>query len=166
MATNVVLHMGFLNTPYTKKTMQAPMAAAKAHEKKPRRGFTATKTAEQVSNILEAKYNILEVFTEIHKDEIMELVTGSFAKVAIQNLSERRKLASDRMARYMKPKTTEIEKMFRRFLDQEEMNGHGNVPVEAAIMGKVTGRKSRAARPSFINTGVYRASFRAWVDIK
>jgi hypothetical protein len=56
--------------------------------------------------------------------------------------------------------------MFRQFLDREEMNGLvAGVPTKAALGGARHGRGKitrRGQRPSFIDTGIFRASFRCW----
>jgi hypothetical protein len=163
MARNIVLHMGFINTPYTAKTMAAPVKAAQTYGAQQRRGFTKTMTAEDVANILENKYNILEVFSQIHGEEIMELVHESFTDVIVKSLSEWRKPASQRMVDYMKPKTREIEKMFKSFIRMDEMNGLPGMPTKS-ITGK--GRRTHKAGPAFIDTGIYLASFYCRADIK
>jgi hypothetical protein len=165
MARNVVLHMGFLNIPYTAKTIAAPMRAAKAEaSRKKRRSFSRTMTTETVGNILEEKYNILESFKNIYHDDITKPINEVFNTVLIETLTERKKFSSEKMVSYMKPKTKEIEKLFRRFLDNEIMDGEPGVPVKASLTGK--GRVDHKKGPSFVNTGMYRAAFTAWVDIK
>jgi hypothetical protein len=163
MARNIVFHMGFLNTPYTKQNIAAPVAAAKTVREQPRRGFTKTMTAEDVANILESKYNILEIFSQIHGEEIMEMAHQSFTDVIVKTLTEYRKPASQRMVDYMKPKTREVEKMFRSFIRMGEMNSLSGMPTKS-ITGK--GRISRRAGPAFIDTGIYLASFYCRADIK
>lgn len=150
---NVVIHMGFINTPYTKQAMSAPMTTAREHEKKSRRHYTKTRTAENIANILEDKYGVLDLFTSMYEEEIAGAITEKVADFAIQSLSSKGKLASDRMAQYVKPSSSKIEKMFRGFLDKGET-------------GIVTAASMHRSKPSFIDTGVYRASFRVWADIK
>jgi hypothetical protein len=162
MARAIVLHMGFVNTPYTKKAMAAPVAFAKAQEKKRHRSFSSTMSATQVAGILEAKYKVVETFTAVHDGDIREILSETFRDAIIKTFSERKKFASDRMVQYMKPKTDQIQKLFRVFLDNEETGA----AVAAATKGNRTGRKSKSPRPPFIDTGIYRASFRCWADIK
>ena len=63
-----------------------------------------------------------------------------------------------------------IETRFRHFLSQKEMDSLGvpGVPTKAALAGVSHRFKhpyaKRAPRPSFIDTGLYEASFRAWVE--
>ena len=162
MARSIVLHMGFVNTPYTKKSKMAPVAFAKAQEGKRQRSFSRTRSATQVANILEAKYGIVQTFTDVHNEDIREILTDAFKDTIIKTFSERKKFSSDRMVQYMKSRTDQIEKLFRSFLDNEETGES----VEAANKGNRTGRKSKTPRAPFIDTGIYRASFRCWADIK
>jgi hypothetical protein len=150
---NVVIHMGFVNTPYTKAAMSAPMSTAKTHEKKSRRHYSKTRTAENVANILEDKYGVLDIFMTMYGEEITGAINEKVQDFVVQSLSSKGKLSSDRMAQFVKPSTSQIEKMFRGFLDRNET---GINTMASMLRGK----------PSFINTGVYRASFRVWADIK
>jgi hypothetical protein len=124
-------------------------------------------TAEDVARILDAKYHILDEFTKLHNAEINLAILSQFEKVAGDVMTGARRSAN--LGNLLKPATKEIEAMFKKFLDTEEMNGRApGVPTRAALMGVRHGRGSKTMRgvprPSFIDTGVYRASFRAWVD--
>lgn len=168
----IVLHMGFINTPYTKEAKARPATAAKMEGRRARkRGFSKTMTAEKVANILEAKYNIIEMFQQINDTEISHLLKEGFAEVAEQMLNKPKASTSASLKNMMRPYTHEIQNLFRKFLDDEEMAGMvPGVPTKAALSGVRHGRGSKTRRgyqrPSFIDTGIYRASFRAWVDTK
>jgi hypothetical protein len=61
-----------------------------------------------------------------------------------------------------------IENAFRQFLSLKEMDKLGvpGVPTQAALEGRSKRFKSGkgpAPRPSFIDTGQYQSTFRAWV---
>jgi hypothetical protein len=168
MARDIVIHMGFLNTPYTLKNMAAPIAAVKAHEAKMRRRSSGpTRTAEDVGAILENKYGIVGTFLDIYQEDIADIVTETFENFVVDALSEVRKPTSARMVKFMASKTKAVEKLFRGFLDQEEMNGMvDGVPTKVSRGRNRKRGKSTRARPSFEKTGIYRASFRCWADIK
>lgn len=125
----------------------------------------ATTTGE-VAEILENKYHVMETFFEVKKKLIAHDLAEGFA-------SEIRALANG------KPRGTqpfqraeqEIEKRFRRFLDDDEMSAILPITqqITAAQMGvnhrkKASVNKGNAARPAFIDTGLYQASFRAEVE--
>jgi hypothetical protein len=51
--------------------------------------------------------------------------------------------------------------MFKAFIDDEDMNNMvPGVPTKVSIKG----RRGRKPGPSFLRTGIYKASFRAWVE--
>ena len=167
MARDIVIHMGFLNTPYTMQNMKAPVAAVKAHAKKFHRGSTKYRTAEDVGDILEWGYGIIGTFIDIYDEEISDIVTEVFEDFVVEAVTHYRKPSSARMVKFMDPKTRNIEKMFRGFLDQEEMNGMvEGVPTKISHGKKRKRGRSTPARPSFERSGIYRASFRCWADIK
>jgi hypothetical protein len=169
MANNIVLHMGFINTPYTKETMTRPATSAKEEMKRQRRrSFSKTMTAEDVANILENRYNIVETFSAIYEEKINRILLEGFSEVASSAIKDRGGSTIAKLKNLMKPNTKRIENMFKEFLNNEEMNGMvEGVPTGAALEGKRRGRKSRSGgRPSFVDTGIYRASFRCWADTK
>jgi hypothetical protein len=170
MPETIKLHMGFINTPYTKQTIAAPMTSAKAESsRKRRRSFSKTMTAEAVAGILEGRYGVVEMFQAIHAQEIHSLVVEGFAEIAADFLSEGKPFTTAALKNLMKPNTKQVEAMFRSFLDREEMNGMApGVPTLAAMRGVRHGRGSKTKRgmprPSFIDTGIYKASFRCWAE--
>lgn len=158
----LALHMGFLNTPYSDAAKSAPMSYAKMHENRRRRHYSKTMTADKVASILEAKYQVVQDFTQVHENDIKDFLDGAIREVAIDCLKKRVKFRSEKIVELMRPRTSQVDKLFRSYLDNEETG----TSVKAALQGKRTGRKSRAPRPPFVNTGLYRASFRSWVDIE
>jgi hypothetical protein len=162
MAKNLTLHMGFLPVPYTKKYMADPWRGVRSVlAKKQSRGADSKMTAKDVADILEDKYNIIEVFAQLYEDEIMEPMINKFHDIVLKTLSGEYKSSTDKIIQNMRPKTREIESLFRNFLSMEEMNGRTGIPTEAARTGK--GRRTRRSGPSFVDTGIYRAAFRAWI---
>lgn len=154
MAYVASIHMGFLNTPYNKKSLRAPVAAAKAAEaKRQHRGFTRNMTATDVGRILEDKYNIVEIFAEIYQQEIIDLVTDKLGDVIVGSLSDKVRNTGDKLVTRMKGRTRQIDKMFRDFLDMDQMNGI--VEDKAA---------KKRGTPYFVKTGIYKASFRSWIE--
>jgi hypothetical protein len=162
MASNLTLHMGFLNTPYTDEARQAPARFAKSVERlKRRRSFSRTMTAEKVSKILEGKYNIVETFNEIYEDDINALIHEGFKEVAEHVIMNKGGDTRAKMKNLMKPYTNQVQRMFKAFIDDEEMNNMvPGVPTKVSIKG----RRGRRPGPSFLRTGIYKASFRAWVE--
>jgi ethanolamine utilization protein EutQ (cupin superfamily) len=153
MARQFVIKMGFLNTPYSNKALNAPMRTARAGEaKRQNRGFKKTMTATDVGAILEGKYNVVESFVATNKDEILDLVTDKLEEAVIGSLTDKVK-TGDKLVIGMKGRTRQIDKLFRNFLDMDEMS--------SVIENKSANKNGRK---SFVNTGIYRASFRSWIE--
>jgi hypothetical protein len=101
----------------------------------------------------------------LHKDEIVEALhdslTGAFENVMMGG------------GRNFDPNaagTSEIEDMFRKFLDRKEMDGKvAGVPTAASLAGvnhrlKRPYAKKNAPRPSFIDTGLLQSSVKIWLS--
>ena len=162
---DITLHMGFINTPYTAEAMEAPVRASKLEERrKRRRGFSRTMTADKLSKILERKYGIVETFSEVYKEEINALIHNGFREVAEHTIQNRGGATRAKMKNLMKPHTDQIQNLFKTFIDDEEMNGMiPGVPTDASKGKRRKRGISTRQRPSFSRTGIYKASFRAWV---
>lgn len=156
MGRIVKLHLGVIDVPY---------AAADGQ------------STGDVAEILESKYAVMENFDALHHDEFEELVAISISE-AIENL------VAGAPAGSVKPfaqACSDIELMFKQYLNDEEIaeTGQEGVPTQAALDGVRTSLKKKkeiknakkyrsrvrgTRRPSFIDTGMYRDSFKAWVD--
>ena len=137
------LHLGVADVPYTND----------------RSGITTGDVAE----ILEAKYHPMEIFSEIHGDDIADAVANGMAG-EIENLI----IGAPASPNPFQGGETVIDEMFKDFLANKEMDGLGypGVPTMAAIKGinhRMKGKRT-PGRPSFIDTGLYQASFKSWVD--
>jgi hypothetical protein len=162
---DISLHMGFINTPYTAEAMEAPVRASKLEEKrKRRRGFSRTMTADKLSKILERKYGIVETFSEVYEEEIHSLINNGFREIAERMIQNRGGETRAKIKNLMKPYTDQVQSMFKTFIDDEEMNGMvPGVPTDASKGKRRKRGISTRQRPSFSRTGIYKASFRAWV---
>lgn len=123
-------------------------------------------TTSDVAEILETRYHVMETFFELRRDRIAELLANSVAD-ALGQVVNGGPVATPTYAAEQ-----QIEAMFRAFLDADEMTklwaAFGNAPLSLAAQHGVSHRKKRPyaqrdARPAFIDTGLYRSSFRAWV---
>lgn len=123
------------------------------------------KTTGDVAEILEEKYHIMRTFLEVRENKIGKDVADAFRK-AIEAIGQGKPHAEKLDLDYSK-----IEAEFRDFLDAGEMEKIMPVsqPVMAARKGtnhrkKHPYAKKNKARPAFIDTGLYQASFRTWVE--
>jgi len=157
-----VLHLGVISQPYRHS---GPRYSGRGRAKRKRSGTTRGITTYDVARILEDKYHVMQHFFDRHEKEISEAITDSLESAGITSFisgSFEIDPASEGMEK--------IRVMFNEFLDSKEMDGMGvaGVPTIAALHGVSHRFKHpyarRAARPSFIDTGLYEASFRSWVD--
>jgi hypothetical protein len=167
--SDITIKMGFINTPYSAETIYRPVSAAQEESKRRRRrSFSKTVTAETVAEILEARYQIVDYFSEKYATQINDIVLSRFATVASEALVGKRRPRD--LSAVMKPAAKEIENLFKQFLTNEELNGRPGVPTMAAQMGVRSGRGSKTKqgvpRPSFIDTGIYKASFRVIAGVR
>ena len=137
----MTLHLGVMDVPYA----------------------TGGITTAGVAQILEDKYGVMDGFVFLYEPEIHDALDDSVAG-AIESLMAGAPPDIDPFG----SGTSKIEKLFRDYLDKEETNliGATGVPTAAALAGKSKRfkRNSGPPRPSFIDTGLYQASFKAWVD--
>lgn len=121
-------------------------------------------TTGDVAGYLEEKYHVMQTFAERYMPEIGNALAHGMAG-AIESLVAGAPASPQPLAGAL----AEIEEGFRVFLDQEELAGSPGVPTEAALKGinhrlKHPYAKANARRPSFIDTGLYEANLRAWVE--
>ena len=123
-------------------------------------------TTGDVAGWLENRYHIMELFFETHHQEITALLAEAMAGQLENLLAGGSSVEINPLA----GGTEEIENLFRKFLSDREVETLGipGVPTQAALKGVSARFKSgynpKGRRPSFIDTGLYEASFRAWAD--
>ncbi len=146
------LNLGVIDVPYA----NPPRAAGS-----PAKG--GTQTTGDVAEWLETKYHVMEVFFELHKDDIAKALENSLAG-SLETLLMGGPATSSPASEAM----SEIEEKFKRFLADREMEALGipGVPTAAAKKG-INHRFKKTltpGRPSFIDTGAYENSFKAFID--
>ena len=143
------LSLGVLDVAYTQREPG----------QKPKRTTTG-----DVAEILERNYHVMGTFYELKKVKIADLIAADMANALNDRLHGRT------VGRPFFDAETQIEAMFRTFLDANEMNKISvaltGTPISAAADRGVSHRRkrpyvARAARPAFVDTGLYRISFRA-----
>lgn len=152
------LHLGVLDLPY------ADAASYKKVKRRKPQSSEGSKTTGEVATILEEKYKVMETFWDANKIKIAKSLENSF-KDALEAIIMGAPLGLDPAGAV----TSEIEELFRETLTLKKLDGKiPGVPTKAAQKG-VSHRfkhpyKKRPPRPSFIDTGLYEGSMRAWVD--
>lgn len=135
-----VLHLGVIEMPYA----------------------DSDKTTGDVAEILEAKYHVMEVFFETNEREI-----GGFFAESMRGALENLIAGSPVTANPLVDAEGAVEDRFHRFIEQDEMDGLvPGVPTKAARRGVNHRLKIKRGdpRPSFRDTGLYEASFKAWTE--
>jgi hypothetical protein len=102
------------------------------------------------------------VFVELHGQEIANILASHMSD-ALDSLL----MGSPSTEIFPREGIPEIQKLFLRFINSEEMNGiQPGVPTKASLRGvnhRMKGKRG-GQRPSFRDTGLYMQSFRAWVN--
>jgi len=145
MATK--LHLGVLVQPYRARSRRVGAV-----------------TTGDVAEILEARYGLMAAFYRVHQEEVVEAVGNSLSG-AFETLMMGQRV--DPWGEAMQS----IQSAFRKFINSREAERVGipGTPTKAALRGvnhrlKHPYRKSNPRRPSFRDTGLLMASFRAWVS--
>ncbi|HEE1740657.1 TPA: hypothetical protein R7D02_000888 [Klebsiella pneumoniae] len=118
-------------------------------------------TTGDVAEYLEEKYQIMQTFFDRYGNDIADLMSKDIA-LSLENMFAGVPPAKDPLAESM----SKVHDLFVGFLDNCEMNGLPGVPTRRALEGisKRFKNKKGPPRPSFIDTGKYQATMRAWVS--
>ncbi len=120
-------------------------------------------TTGGVAEILEDKYHVVQVFYNQHEAEIGKAMEDSVGQ-ALDGLLQGAPINRTPFA----AATDTIKHLFNVFIDSDEMAKLGipGVPTKAALAGVQTAKKRRKGSPrvSFVDTGLYRDSFKAWTE--
>lgn len=167
-------HLGVVDIPYVEgeKVREArKRTKASKHAPKPLTPKGSTTTGD-VAEILEGKYGVMQAFVDKYQPDIEQLLAQS-VEGALEDLLAGKAVADvlqGSVEAVFKEAESEIEHKFRNFLSTKEIETMGipGVPTEAAKEGHSHRfkhpYKKRPARPSFIDTGLFSASFASWVD--
>lgn len=114
---------------------------------------------EDVAEILEAKYGVMQKFYDSEKEKIAESMTDSLSNILedAMNGIPQQKNAFGNME-------NKIEAQFHDFLDAEKISGDG-IPTKSAISGYHRFKKNTGRRPSFVDEGLYRNNMQVRVDL-
>jgi hypothetical protein len=151
---DLTLHFGVVDLPYS--------ARARTARQRARAG---TKTTGDVAEWLENRYHVMEVFYEEKAVEIEDDLSDG-----LQGAIESMLMGAPPQLAPFGSGIAKIEDRFKQFISTKEIErvGIAGVPTEAALRGVSHRFKRpyvrRAPRPSFIDTGLFVASFKAWID--
>lgn len=163
------LVLGIVDQPYENEhpPKPAPKKVRKGakHRKRDFIGGEVTTTGD-VAEILEAKYHVYEIFYLLHEDDIAKEMVEAYG-AALEGVFAGAPTSGDPFDRAAE----KIFTMFQTFIDQKEMDtlGYPGVPTKASLEGvshRFKKKQSKPGRPSFQDTGLYEANFKAWLQGK
>lgn len=167
-----VLNLGVTDIPYAwgqrasggisaSQAMRAARRVARGQGPPPNAGGGVT--TGDVANRLELRYHLFQTFVTIYQARIVGHIDASFM-AALDTARIRRGRGADHA---LAAAGSDIEDTFRTALSARAFDGRiAGVPTRAAMRG-VSHRfrnpyAPRGPRPSFIDTGLFQASMRAW----
>lgn len=164
------LHLGVLDIPHMAENKPRKIGKPKKGVRKGNRsrktGPAGTQnTTGDVAERLEDKYHVMQVFFNQREADVAKTLETSIGG-ALENLMGGAPVSTEPFAEGM----GEIETIFKNMLDIKAFDGLiPGAPTAASLKGinhrlKHPYSKSNPVRPSFIDTGEYQATFKAWVD--
>lgn len=116
-------------------------------------------TTYQVAKILEDRYDVMGVFYKIHHQEIID-------RIAKRYLDRVKDLMDGKPSPRRWP-MERIDSLFRDYLSADEWQSYTGETIQAAQKGRSSRKKAKkyaTGRPAFIDSGLYRRSFRSWIE--
>jgi len=162
------LQLGFESLPYSLRyTRESPLSAT-TKRRRPKKlsiyqqGYGIGKTTGMVADELEGKYKVVETFYNMEESNMikdLENVYGNALELGMLGGS---------WDPFWDPSLV-YEPRFRRAISTRRFDGViPGVPTRAAKSGvshlRADPFKPSAERPSFMNTGLYMRSFKAWTE--
>jgi hypothetical protein len=153
------LMLGFESLPYTVKSSRTRAKLGKGV--RIAKGYGEGKTSAEVAKELEEGYNLVDTFYLGVEDELsfaLEEFYGEAIEDVMMMEKPPKKIPSNEL-------TKKIEEEFRQYLQKEEHGIHTLAAKRGVshLLPQPYSRKN-PPRPSFIDTGLYMKSFRAWFE--
>jgi len=133
-------------------------------------GSTKRATTGEVAEVLEKTYSVMQTFFDRRQKKIADLLADSLAHAIEARVAGHRGGSSPTFEAEQR-----IEAEFRAFLDSNEMNIISKLttgaPISKSADRGISHRKKHPyagknpSRPAFVDTGLYRISFRAVVSL-
>lgn len=156
------LHLGVSDVPYS--VLETPAQRRARTRKGKKHSASANKTTGDVAEILEAKYHVFATFYELHAPEIVAAFEESVMDAMESQLS-----GAPMGLNATGAAEAAVSDLFQKFIENKEMDRLGikGVPTQASLDGvshRFKNKRGQPGRPSFVDTGLYVGSFRAWID--
>ena len=126
-------------------------------------GSNRATTTGDVAGYLEDDYHVMRTFLELNEKDIGEELADAMAG-EIESLAQGKPPHFD-----MAGPMNKIEESFRDYLDRADWKKMSGQIIAAASAGvshrkKRPNAKANKERTAFVDTGLYQASFRAWLE--
>jgi len=164
----LTLHLGVIDIPYVEPPDEPKKIGKAGRRPRPHKAHAAKYgniTTGDVAGWLETRYHVMELFWELHQNEVAD----DFAN-AVSGALETFMMGGPANLDVMGSVGSKIEDGFKQMLSGRELDslGYPGIPTAAAMAGKSSRfkrgyTKNRTPRPSFIDSGLYQASFKAWI---
>ena len=120
-------------------------------------------TTGEVAEILEKKYDVMGVFVQLHKKAILDDVSNTFLMMLKRYMA-----TGQAWGNHSEFPLERTDAAFRDYLGRDEWQRETGKVIMAARKGvnhrkKHPYAKANGPRPAFIDTGLYRRSFRAFL---
>lgn len=155
---------GVVDIPYVTLSPSQKGSITRKRKKNPGYARALTQTTGDVATILEDKYGVFETFHYMHEEDVADVLEGRLEGALENALMGHRASLKDIFS-----ELSPLEEVFRRAIDQREFDGIiAGVPTKASLAGvnhrlKHPNAKDNPVRPSFIDTGLYRASAKVYI---
>jgi hypothetical protein len=153
----IILHLGVVDLPYSE--------APKSRGRKPRKVKSGTQTTGDVATWLENRYHPMEHFAQLHGQDVIAPALEDALAGALETVMMGGPPSSSLFA----SAGDKIAEGFRTMIEKKELDslGYPGIPTQASLDGasqRFKRRRGQKGRPSFVDTGLYVNSARAWVD--
>jgi hypothetical protein len=114
----------------------------------------------EVAEILEGKFHVMQTFVDMKMDQIV-----GFIENGIVGALESQLLGAPAGHDTYGSAMSEVEELFHTYIDKEE---HG-IQTKAKLAPKAGARRKRqyrqvASKITFVDSGLYRNNFKAWIE--
>ena len=118
-------------------------------------------TTGDVAGYLEDEYHVMRTFLELHEQDIADAVAQQ-----LMGLMENAKMGQPLVIGSIQ--FDKVQLQFADYIESAEWEKTSGQPTQAAQLGirhskKFVYANARGPRPSFLDTGLYKDSFRAWM---
>lgn len=119
-----------------------------------------SKTVGDVAEIIEDKFHVMQIFADMHEQDMADELSISYAN-AMDSIFSGRPMPKD----FAASATAKIGDMFETYINTQE-HGIDLKKLRKPLAGSRKKRQYRKAKAAtaFLDTGLYRGAFKAWTE--